>query len=152
MAFPPKSYMHSSSPPHACYMPCPLHPPRLDNSNYTWRRVQVMELIIMQFRVTDTRVFQYSQGRIELWHFTCKNATRTVSDMTLNVLYSIRDQIGKEVGDYVTQQGFIQVTFCSGIKKVRNPPPTPDIYLPASVLRDHWYLVPSFWFISPPFL
>jgi hypothetical protein len=23
-------------------MPCPSHPPRLDHSNYTWRRVQVM--------------------------------------------------------------------------------------------------------------
>jgi hypothetical protein len=25
--------------PHACYIPCPSHP-RLDHSNYTWRRVQ----------------------------------------------------------------------------------------------------------------
>jgi hypothetical protein len=24
--FPPISYMHSSSPPHSCYMPCPSHP------------------------------------------------------------------------------------------------------------------------------
>jgi hypothetical protein len=37
------------SPPHSCYMPCPSHPPWLDNSNYTWRRVQVMKLLIMQF-------------------------------------------------------------------------------------------------------
>jgi hypothetical protein len=26
--------------PNSCYMPCPSHPPWLDHSNYTWRRVQ----------------------------------------------------------------------------------------------------------------
>jgi hypothetical protein len=35
--------------PHTCYMPCPSHPPRLDLSDYTWQRVQVMKLLIMQF-------------------------------------------------------------------------------------------------------
>jgi hypothetical protein len=30
-------------------MPCPSHSPWLDHSNYTWRRVQVMEVLIMQF-------------------------------------------------------------------------------------------------------
>jgi hypothetical protein len=29
-------------------MPCPPHPPWLDHSNYTWRKVQVMKLLIMQ--------------------------------------------------------------------------------------------------------
>jgi hypothetical protein len=33
---------------HSCYMPCPFHPPWLDQSNYTWRRLQVMKLLIMQ--------------------------------------------------------------------------------------------------------
>jgi hypothetical protein len=47
-AFPQISYMHSSS-PHSCYIPYPSHPPWLDRSNYTWRRVQVMKLLIMQF-------------------------------------------------------------------------------------------------------
>jgi hypothetical protein len=32
-----------------CYMPSPSHPPWLDNSNYTWRTIQVMKLLIMQF-------------------------------------------------------------------------------------------------------
>jgi hypothetical protein len=27
-------------------MPCPPYPPRLDHSNYTWRRVQVMKLYV----------------------------------------------------------------------------------------------------------
>jgi hypothetical protein len=35
--------------PHSCYMPYSSHPPWLDHSNYTWRRVQVMKLLVMQF-------------------------------------------------------------------------------------------------------
>jgi hypothetical protein len=35
--------------PHSCYMPHPSHPSWLDHSNFTWRRVQVMKLLIMQF-------------------------------------------------------------------------------------------------------
>jgi hypothetical protein len=38
---------------HSCYMPCPSHTPSLDHSNYTWRRVQVMKLLIMQFSPTS---------------------------------------------------------------------------------------------------
>jgi hypothetical protein len=34
---------------YSCYLPYPSHPPWLDHSNYTWRRVQVMNLLIMQF-------------------------------------------------------------------------------------------------------
>jgi hypothetical protein len=32
---------------HSCYIPWPSHTPWLDRSNYTWRRVQVMKLVIM---------------------------------------------------------------------------------------------------------
>jgi hypothetical protein len=42
-----------SSSPHSCYMPCPYHPPWLDNSNYILRRIQVMKLLIMQFSPTS---------------------------------------------------------------------------------------------------
>jgi hypothetical protein len=31
--------------PYSCYMPCIPHPPWLDHSNYTWRRVQVMKFL-----------------------------------------------------------------------------------------------------------
>jgi hypothetical protein len=31
------------------YMPRPPHPPWLDYSNYTWRRVQITKLLIMRF-------------------------------------------------------------------------------------------------------
>jgi hypothetical protein len=29
--------------------PAPSHPPRLDSSNYTWRRVQITKLLVTQF-------------------------------------------------------------------------------------------------------
>jgi hypothetical protein len=29
-------------------MPCPSHPPLLDHSNYVWRGVQIMKLLIVQ--------------------------------------------------------------------------------------------------------
>jgi hypothetical protein len=37
----------------SCYIPCPSHPPLLDHSNYTWRRLQVMKFLIMQFSPTS---------------------------------------------------------------------------------------------------
>jgi hypothetical protein len=39
--------------PHSCYMPCPSHPPWLDL--HTWRKVQVVKLLIMQFSLTSRR-------------------------------------------------------------------------------------------------
>jgi hypothetical protein len=48
LALHPIIYMRSSS-THSCYMPRPSHPPRLYSSNYTWRKVQIMKLLIMQF-------------------------------------------------------------------------------------------------------
>jgi hypothetical protein len=38
---------------HLCCMPYPSHPPWLENSNYTWQRVQAMKLLIMQFSPTS---------------------------------------------------------------------------------------------------
>jgi hypothetical protein len=52
LTFLPISIMHSSS-PHSCYMPCQSHTPWLDHSNYTWWRVQVMNLLTMQFYATS---------------------------------------------------------------------------------------------------
>jgi hypothetical protein len=34
---------------HSHYMSRPPHPLWLDNPNYTWRRVQIMQLLVMQF-------------------------------------------------------------------------------------------------------
>jgi hypothetical protein len=52
LAFLPSAYPRSSS-PHSCYMPSPFHPPRLDHSNYTWRRVQNTKLLVMQSSPTS---------------------------------------------------------------------------------------------------
>jgi hypothetical protein len=57
-SFTPISYMHSSS-PHSFYMPCPSHPPLLTHSNYTWRRVQVIQLLIMQFLEPPVMTSEY---------------------------------------------------------------------------------------------
>jgi hypothetical protein len=46
--FPTISYMQASS-SHLCYMTCLSQPPWLDHSNYTWRIVQLMKLLIMEF-------------------------------------------------------------------------------------------------------
>jgi hypothetical protein len=35
--------------PHSCYMPLSSHPRWLNYSNYTWRRVQIMKFLVMQF-------------------------------------------------------------------------------------------------------
>jgi hypothetical protein len=48
LAFPLIIYTRSSS-PHSRYMVRPSHPPRLDYSNYTWRRVQITKLLVTQF-------------------------------------------------------------------------------------------------------
>jgi hypothetical protein len=40
---------------HSCYMPCPFHPPWLDQFNFTWRRVQVKKHLITQFSWTSSR-------------------------------------------------------------------------------------------------
>jgi hypothetical protein len=47
LAFLRITYTRSSS-PHSCHMSSPPHPPRLYNSNYTWGRVQITKIIIMQ--------------------------------------------------------------------------------------------------------
>jgi hypothetical protein len=39
---------------HSCYMPRSSHPSWLDYSNYTWRRVQVMKLLITMYGITYT--------------------------------------------------------------------------------------------------
>jgi hypothetical protein len=52
MAFPPISYTHSSSSPFMLHARS-SHPTWLDHSNYSWRRVHVMKLLIMQFSPTS---------------------------------------------------------------------------------------------------
>jgi hypothetical protein len=55
------SLSYGAAPLHSCYMPCPSHPPWLDHSIYTWRRVQVMKILIMQF--SERQIYYYYS-----WH------------------------------------------------------------------------------------
>jgi hypothetical protein len=57
-AFPPKPYMHSTS-PHTCFMPRPSHRPWLDHCDYTWRRVQFIKLLIMQYSPASITSFLF---------------------------------------------------------------------------------------------
>jgi hypothetical protein len=58
-----RSYEHPIRFPlfsHACYMRRPPHTPRLDNSNYTWRRLQITQLLIIQFSAPLPPLHPYS--------------------------------------------------------------------------------------------
>ena len=39
--------------PHLCFMPCLSPPLLLDHCNYTWRRAEVMEPLLLQFSPTS---------------------------------------------------------------------------------------------------
>jgi hypothetical protein len=88
----PSGLFHSSFPinilhaflPHSCYMPCPSHPPWLDHSNYTWRRVQVMKLI-MQFSPTSSHF-------ISLW-FKYSPQHLFSNTLSLRSSLNIKDQV-----------------------------------------------------------
>jgi hypothetical protein len=43
--------------PHSFCMPRSSHPPWLHYSNYTWRRVQIMKLFVMQFSPSTCRLW-----------------------------------------------------------------------------------------------
>jgi hypothetical protein len=54
---------------HSCYMPHPSHPPRLHYSNYTWRRVQIRKLFVMQFSPFGKTVGKANQVKRWEVHF-----------------------------------------------------------------------------------
>jgi hypothetical protein len=65
----------------SCYMSCLSHPPRLGHSDYTWRRAQVMKLLIMQFPPTSTHLISLRSSMPET-----KFHTRTKSQAKIIVL------------------------------------------------------------------
>jgi hypothetical protein len=60
--------------PHSCYMPCPSHPPWFDHSNCTWRRVQLLKLI-MQFSPTSC---QFISLRVQIFSSTTCSQTSSI--------------------------------------------------------------------------
>jgi hypothetical protein len=71
--------------PHSCYMPRPPLPSRLDHSNYTWRRVQITMLLVIQF----------SPFSRHLIHLQSKFLLSTLFSNTLSLCSSLnaRDQV-----------------------------------------------------------
>jgi hypothetical protein len=58
---------------HACYMPCPSHPPWRDRCNSSWDRVQLMKRLIMQFPPTS-RHFIWLLSKYSPWHLVLKRS------------------------------------------------------------------------------
>jgi hypothetical protein len=81
----PTKILYAFSFHHACYMPYPSYPPWLHHSNYTWRRAQVMKLLVMQF-------FPTSRHFISL---QCKHSPQTLFANILSLCSSlnVRDQV-----------------------------------------------------------
>jgi hypothetical protein len=99
LAFRTITYMHSSF-IHSCYTPYPPHPHRPDNSNDTWRRVQIMKLLVMQFS-PPSRHFIPLRPNILL-------STLFSDTLSPNSSFSVRDQfsppyrtIGKIIISYI---------------------------------------------------
>jgi hypothetical protein len=65
--------------PHSCYIPCPSHAPWLDRSNYTWRKVQVMKLLIMNIWILPhfQNICYLSLCHDSVLHFADETATYT---------------------------------------------------------------------------
>jgi hypothetical protein len=72
-----------------CYMPCPSHPSWFDNSDYTWRKLQVMKILVTQFyhckpwflnpRDAELRMVKYNVYRrtsLVCWHTQGKPAKK----------------------------------------------------------------------------
>jgi hypothetical protein len=58
-------------------MPCPSHPPWFDHSNFTWRRAQVMKLLIMQFSSTSCH-FISLQSKYSSQHPVLKSTLKII--------------------------------------------------------------------------
>jgi hypothetical protein len=73
------------------YSLCPSHPPCLDHSNYTWRRVQVMNLLIMQFSSISYHFIslrsKYSSQCLILRQVITSNYSATASLLFLHQLF-----------------------------------------------------------------
>jgi hypothetical protein len=100
--------MHVPLLPHSRYMPHPSHPPRLDHSYYTWRRVQITKLLVLQLSSPSSHFIplrsKYSQHPVlkhpqSMFHpycqrpsFTCKqNHGQNYNPVYCNV-YVFRQQ------------------------------------------------------------
>jgi hypothetical protein len=78
--------------PHSYYMPRPPHPPWLNHSNDTWRRVQVMKLLIMNGRIHKIKCVILYQN---IFHLNTLGATNNMQRNNRRsvgpvILYAVR--------------------------------------------------------------
>jgi hypothetical protein len=74
--------------PPSCYMPCPSHPPWLDHSTYTWWRVQVTKLLIMQFSAASCH-FTPLWSKYSPRHPVLKRSQNGLPRLRKNMLYTV---------------------------------------------------------------
>jgi hypothetical protein len=73
---------------HAFYKPCPSHPHWLDHSNYMWRWVQVMKILIIP-NISTLLLFHPSWDQI----FSSAPCSQTPSVQVLCSSLNVRDQV-----------------------------------------------------------
>jgi hypothetical protein len=63
----------------------PSHPPRLDYSNYTWRRVQITKLLIVLMRVTVLNIKNKNCkiGKIPRYYWCCEHLSLNTTQFSL---------------------------------------------------------------------
>jgi hypothetical protein len=71
---------------HAVPLSCPSHPSAVHHSNYTWRRVQVMKLLIMQFCPTSLHF-------TPLFSQTILLSTQVSNTLSLCPTLNVRNQV-----------------------------------------------------------
>jgi hypothetical protein len=90
LAFPPIIYTRSSS-PLSCYMARLSHP-RLYYSNYTWRRVQITKLLVMNFPIQNGLKWRYASLPI-LFNISSGYAIRKVQEIQMGLKWNGKHQI-----------------------------------------------------------
>jgi hypothetical protein len=74
--------LYTSLFPHSCYVPCRTHAPWFDHSNYTWRKFQVMKLLVMQI-LTTSRHFRHNRREWnKCGHVACMGEMKCIQSVS----------------------------------------------------------------------
>jgi hypothetical protein len=94
---------------HSYYMPFPSHPPLLDRYNYTWRRVQITKLLVMQFSLHLSSLFAPNILLSTLFSITLSPCSLINVRDQVSRPYKIRDKVivAIYVGCYKSQRSTV---------------------------------------------